>query len=202
VNVRATGRAQREIVRAALWWKTNQPEAPGLFLEEPEAAERHLSATGFFMAELERALFRPFAHDGVELVLGRGRVSLEKLSEDLVQDPVLRRVPVCARWGRGGLYLMDEPESALSASRQLTLVALIHRWVNQGNCQVVIATHSPLLLAYPDALIYELDERGIRTVQYEDAGTVRVYREFLSSPSAFMASLTKEREGDAKAPSE
>lgn len=45
MKVRATGRAQREIVRAALWWKTNRPEAPGLFLEELEAAQLHLSTT-------------------------------------------------------------------------------------------------------------------------------------------------------------
>lgn len=98
------------------------------------------------------------------------------------------------RLGRRGFYLMDEPESALSASRQLTLMGLIHEWVNRGSCQVVIATHSPLLLAYPDALIYELDQEGIHAVSYEATSTVRIYREFLSSPGAFVASLTKQRE--------
>lgn len=101
------------------------------------------------------------------------------------------------RLGRRGFYLMDEPESALSASRQLTLLALIHEWVTRGDCQVVVATHSPLLLAYPDALIYELDQDGIHAVSYEQAGTVRVYREFLSAPGAFVASMTKKREDDA-----
>lgn len=99
------------------------------------------------------------------------------------------------RLGRRGFYLMDEPEAALSASRQLTLMGLIHEWVSRGDCQVVIATHSPLLLAYPDALIYELDQEGIRAVAYEETTTVRVYREFLSAPGAFVASLTKTREG-------
>lgn len=100
------------------------------------------------------------------------------------------------RLGRRGFYLMDEPESALSASRQLTLLALIHEWVTRGDCQLVIATHSPLLLAYPEALIYELDDAGIHRVAYEDAATVRVYREFLSAPAAFVASLTKARGPD------
>jgi predicted ATPase len=101
------------------------------------------------------------------------------------------------RLGRGGFYLMDEPESALSASRQLTLLALLHEWVSRGNCQLVIATHSPLLLAYPDSLIYELDDRGIRAVSYEETATVRVYREFLATPGAFIASLTKTRDNDS-----
>jgi predicted ATPase len=100
------------------------------------------------------------------------------------------------RLGRGGVYLMDEPESALSPARQLTLLALLHEWVTHGDCQLVIATHSPLLLAYADALIYELDERGAHSVKYEETATVRVYRDFLSAPAAFVARLTTEREDE------
>ena len=53
----------------------------------------------------------------------------------------------------------------------------------------------PLLLAYPDALIYELDQEGVHAVSYEATSTVRIYREFLSAPGAFVASLTKARDG-------
>jgi len=78
----------------------------------------------------------------------------------------------------GGCYLFDEPEAALSPQRQLTILAHLHRLVLRGS-QFLIATHSPILLAYPHAVIYELGDWGIRKVRYEDAPPVRVTRDFL-----------------------
>ena len=78
----------------------------------------------------------------------------------------------------GGCYLFDEPEAALSPQRQLSVLALLHRLVLRGS-QFVIATHSPILLAYPHAVIHELGGWGIRQVPYEETETVRVTRDFL-----------------------
>ena len=89
----------------------------------------------------------------------------------------------------GGCYLFDEPESALSPQRQLTVLALLHRLVLRGS-QFIIATHSPILLAYPHAVIHELGEWGIRQVGYEDAGPVRVTRDFLDRRPQMIRILT------------
>jgi predicted ATPase len=78
----------------------------------------------------------------------------------------------------GGCYLFDEPEAALSPQRQLTVLAHLHRLVLRGS-QFIIATHSPILLAYPHAVIHELGGWGIRQIRYEEAEPVRVTRDFL-----------------------
>src|SRR5205807_863749 len=71
------------------------------------------------------------------------------------------------RWGPCGLYILDEPEAALSPFRQLSLLALIDDHVQHRGSQFIIATHSPILMAYPDATIYELSvEHGIRSIAY------------------------------------
>jgi predicted ATPase len=79
----------------------------------------------------------------------------------------------------GGLYIMDEPEAALSPSRQMAAIAAIHNLVEQES-QFIIATHSPILLAYPRASIYQLDEAGIRKVEYEETEHYSVTRQFLN----------------------
>ena len=85
------------------------------------------------------------------------------------------------RLGGNGLYLFDEPEAALSPMRQLTLLSEIDRLVKSGS-QLLIATHSPILMAYPGACILELSEQGIRRVEYRETEHYRVTREFLENP--------------------
>ena len=85
------------------------------------------------------------------------------------------------RLGGNGLYLFDEPEAALSPMRQLTLLSEIDRLVKSGS-QLLIATHSPILMAYPGACILELSEQGIRRVAYRETEHYRVTREFLENP--------------------
>jgi predicted ATPase len=77
-----------------------------------------------------------------------------------------------------GLYLLDEPEAALSPSRQLSALAVIHKLV-KADSQFIIATHSPILMAYPNARIYLFTETGIREVAYEDTDHYRVTRDFI-----------------------
>lgn len=82
------------------------------------------------------------------------------------------------RFSGNGLYLLDEPEAALSPQRQLTFLAAIHELV-QKNSQLIIATHSPILMAYPGATIYEFTDEGIRKVNYEETEHYRVTKNFL-----------------------
>lgn len=78
-----------------------------------------------------------------------------------------------------GFYLFDEPEAALSPQRQMSALTLIDDLV-QRSSQLVIATHSPILLAYPQAAIYEFGEHGIRAVEYTETEHFQVTRDFLN----------------------
>ncbi|MCD7098422.1 AAA family ATPase [Stenotrophomonas sp. MMGLT7] len=82
-----------------------------------------------------------------------------------------------------GLYLFDEPEAALSPSRQLAALSAIHGLVRQGS-QFIIATHSPILLAYPNARILKFDENGIAEVAYEQTEHYALTRDFLNHHAA------------------
>ena len=93
------------------------------------------------------------------------------------------------RFGGNGLYLLDEPEAALSPTRQLAFLAIIHELVENQGSQFVIATHSPILLGYPGALIYSLDNSTIRPIRYEETEHYRITRDFLASPERFFKTL-------------
>jgi predicted ATPase len=92
------------------------------------------------------------------------------------------------RLGPRGFYLFDEPEAALSVRGQLALIRRMHELVRQHS-QFVIATHSPILLGYPDATILELGDDGIRRVDYEDTQQVELTRSFLEDPQRFLRHL-------------
>ena len=95
---------------------------------------------------------------------------------------------VTKRFGGNGLYLLDEPEAALSPSRQLALLSRLHQLV-QAKSQFIIATHSPILLAYPQASIFSLTERAITRVNYTDTEHYAVTREFLNRHEAMLKEL-------------
>jgi predicted ATPase len=92
-----------------------------------------------------------------------------------------------------GLYLMDEPEAALSPRRQLEFLALLHDYCKQGS-QFLIATHSPIIMAYPDAWIYVLSQDGIRLVPYAETDHYQITRGFLSNPQRSLEVLMAEEE--------
>ena len=92
------------------------------------------------------------------------------------------------RFGPNGLYLLDEPEAALSTQNCLTFLRRMHELVRDGS-QFVVATHSPIVLAYPDALIYECGADGVAPVAYDDAEPVRLTRGFLDAPQRFVERL-------------
>ena len=89
-----------------------------------------------------------------------------------------------------GLYILDEPESALSPSNQLRLLKLIHKLSNDG-CQFIMATHSPILLGYKGATIVNLDD-GMRIVDYKDTKIYKVYSEFLKDSDSYQEKLFEE----------
>lgn len=86
---------------------------------------------------------------------------------------------VILEFSAGGLYLLDEPEAALSPNRQLAALSAIDQLVKQ-DCQFIIATHSPILLSYPNAKILQFDGSGIAEVAYEDTEHFAVTRDFLN----------------------
>jgi predicted ATPase len=88
----------------------------------------------------------------------------------------------------GGLYLLDEPEAALSPQSQLGLLALIKRALDAGS-QFVIATHSPILMATPEATILSFDSPPIRAVRFEDLESVTLVREFLKAPERYLRGI-------------
>lgn len=95
---------------------------------------------------------------------------------------------LCNRLSGHGLYLFDEPEAALSPSRQMAMLTRIHDLVGL-NSQFVIATHSPILMAYPGAAIHLLDERGITRCAYADIPHVQLTRAFLEAPERYVRRL-------------
>ena len=92
------------------------------------------------------------------------------------------------RLGPQGFYLLDEPEAALSVAGQLALLRRIHELVRQRS-QFVVATHSPILVAYPDATILELGEDGIHPLAYEETPQVALTKTFLEDPNRFLHRL-------------
>ena len=93
-----------------------------------------------------------------------------------------------SRMSAAGLYLLDEPESALSFQGQLRFLAAIREACGQG-AQFLIATHSPLLMAYPGARIWQLDAGGATAADYDDVTSVQLWRNFLDVPERFFRHL-------------
>jgi predicted ATPase len=97
-----------------------------------------------------------------------------------------------------GLYILDEPEAALSPQRQLAFLRIIHELEVPRHAQFLIATHSPILLAYPGATLYQFEEEGIREVAYRETDHYLVTKEFLNSPERILRYLfSEEDESDA-----
>lgn len=92
------------------------------------------------------------------------------------------------RLGGGGLYIFDEPESALSPMRLLTLITEIDR-LAKAESQLIIATHSPILMAYPSAEIIELKEDGIRKTSYKETEHYKITKQFLDDPERILRHL-------------
>lgn len=88
-----------------------------------------------------------------------------------------------------GIYILDEPEAALSPQRQLSFLKIIHDLERPGHAQFLISTHSPIILSYPRAVLFNLDGDTIREVAYRETEHYLVTRDFLNSPERFFKHL-------------
>ena len=162
-----------------------------LLLEEPEHPLRRF----FFRAEtfFEQAEKTDAKADREEFLYGKS-YTLEayggrRLLEQSHGESFLNTFFNCR--GRNTLFLLDEPEAALSPQRQLSLLVRIRELVEQ-DAQLIISTHSPLLLGYPGADIYQIDETGARLVAYEETEHYRLMHYFLNYRERMLAELFRE----------
>jgi predicted ATPase len=88
---------------------------------------------------------------------------------------------------------MDEPEAALSPQRQLTLLAQLHAFLESGNTQVFIATHSPILMTFPGAALLEISAEGIAEIRLEDTSHYQITRGILEHPERYWKHLREMR---------
>jgi predicted ATPase len=95
------------------------------------------------------------------------------------------------RFRGSGLYILDEPESALSPARQMSMLSIMHQLIGRSS-QFIIATHSPIVMAYPDATIYHFSEAGIRPVEYVDTENYKVTKMFLTRREPMLRELLAE----------
>jgi len=93
-----------------------------------------------------------------------------------------------------GLFILDEPEAALSPQRQLSFLRIINDLATSGQAQFLIATHSPILLAYPGAVIFDLDGDTIQPVRYQETKHYLITRDFLNAPDRFFKHLLQQVE--------
>lgn len=117
---------------------------------------------------------------GAPIIEGYGGISLHEQSHGESFLAIVQN-----RFFGNGLYILDEPEAALSPMRLLTLMVEINELVNK-NSQFIIATHSPILMALPDAHILEFSKDGIKKVRYQDTEHFQVTKMFLNNPEKMM----------------
>jgi predicted ATPase len=99
------------------------------------------------------------------------------------------------KFRRSGLFLLDEPEAALSPQRQLSFLILIHQTLRDyPDAQFIISTHSPILLSLPRAQVFHFDDTGIHPIAYEDTPAYRITRRFLTDPGSMLERLLSEED--------
>lgn len=91
-----------------------------------------------------------------------------------------------------GIYILDEPEAALSPARILSFMSVINELENSGRAQFIIATHSPILLCYPNATIFNFDENGIAKLHYKETEHYQLTKGFLENPDTYLRHLFSE----------
>jgi predicted ATPase len=96
------------------------------------------------------------------------------------------------RCQKQGIFIFDEPESALSPSRQIEFLKLMRRMENIGHCQIIMATHSPVLMAYPNARLLRLTKYGLEPVTVKETDHYKVMREFCDDPKGFVEAAIEE----------
>jgi predicted ATPase len=93
------------------------------------------------------------------------------------------------RIGDKGIFLLDEPEAALSPLKQLSLIYFISAVLKTNNTQFIISTHSPILMGIPGAMLYEIKEDGMNQMRYEETEHYRITKTFLNNPDLYLREL-------------
>lgn len=93
---------------------------------------------------------------------------------------------------RDGLFILDEPESALSPERQLSLISILSNLTQHCNAQFIITTHSPILITTPNSTIYEIDNDSFIEKKYDETKQFELYKSFINNPDRYLHYLTKE----------
>lgn len=167
----------------------------------PVDHERALDTSGSLLAKALRAAWRPRVTDGW-FFKAETFFSVARYLDDAARE-VGRRGPDYLshshgegfmrffeeRLSRQGVYVFDEPESALSPSRQIDFMKVLRRMQVAGNAQVIMATHAPILMALPGADLWSMTHRGIEPVLLEQTHHFRLMREFCADPRTFIEAM-------------
>lgn len=145
-----------------------------------------LRAESFFNVATEIEHLDEVPSFGPPIINSYGGVSLHEQSHGESFFALMKN-----RFGANGLYILDEPEAALSPSRQMAMISLIHQLVKRGS-QFIIATHSPIILSYPNSMILEIRENGLEEVEYEDTDTFAVTKQYLNKYRSMLEILLEE----------
>ncbi|WP_026673416.1 AAA family ATPase [Alkalihalobacterium bogoriense] len=100
------------------------------------------------------------------------------------------------RFNGKAIYLLDEPEAALSPQRQLAFLKIIYDLSSTGECQFIIATHSPILLGYPEATILSFDSGEIKKIDYEETDHYQITKYFLDHRERFLEEILREEDDE------
>jgi predicted ATPase len=126
--------------------------------------------------------------DELDLTAGYGGISLHRRSHGETFFTVLDH-----KFRRSGLFLLDEPEAALSAQRQLAFLVLMHDTLREyGDAQFIVSTHSPILLGYPGAQIVSFDDPKLPSIPFEETEPKRITHRFLSDRERFLRELLED----------
>jgi predicted ATPase len=145
-----------------------------------------LRAESFFNVATEIERLDADAGGGAPIVRAYGGKSLHEQSHGESFVALFRN-----RFGGHGLYLLDEPEAALSPMRQMGFLSMMHDLVKEGS-QFIVATHSPMIMAYPSSWTYVLGGEQIVRTEYQETDHYRVTREFLNHPGRVLPILLDE----------
>jgi predicted ATPase len=152
-------------------------------LAEMEGEIRRIKADATLSKMAQGLAIQPYAREAAALRSSYGE-GLDRMSHGESYIRLFQR-----RFVSDGLYLLDEPEAPLSPMRQLAFLGLLKHAIEDQNAQLIIATHSPILLALPHARIYSFDQGTVQPIAYEDTEHVRLTRDFLNHPDQFLQHL-------------
>ena len=194
INRDETLRAARRFAEGFRFERRRTPRTKLFFrAEDVFGFTRRMLRTMRDLSQIEEEFRRelPQGSYGQKLAMGAARGQRLALEGRYGADPDARShgevflTLLGSRLAPGGLYLLDEPEAPLSPRGVLQLIALIKDRVSR-DCQFVIATHSPMLLAFPEAAIYLFEGEEIRRAAYADLEHVQLTRAFLNNPEQFL----------------